>query len=147
MNYQRIILLLLMTICGLQLSAQEYHTNLDDASQQAREEDKQILLVFSGSDWCKPCILLKREVLHSSEFRAYAKDRLVLVNLDFPYQRKNRLSQAQEDYNAEQAERFNPEGQFPRTLLLNPDQEVLGRLAYKPGMTPDAFLAQFSPKL
>ena len=58
-----------------------WYTNIDEAVKVAQKEDKPILLQFSGSDWCKWCIKLNNEVLHTKEFADYAKD-----NMDIPMQ-------------------------------------------------------------
>ncbi len=93
--------------------------SMDSALQQAGREHKCILLNFSGSDWCIPCISLRREVFETEVFRRYAADHLILVNADFPRNRKNRLPAAQEKRNEQLADRYNPEGHFPYTLLLD----------------------------
>jgi len=58
--------------------------NLEDAKKLAKKEQKLILLNFSGSDWCIPCMRLKKEVFDSEAFTKYAANHLVLVNADFP---------------------------------------------------------------
>ena len=120
--------------------AQQFETNLEEATEAARAEDKNVLLVFTGSDWCKPCILLKREVLGAPEFKEYAKENLVLVNLDFPFRKQNKLPKDIQAYNDEKAARYNPDGKFPRVLLLDPDAEVIKEFTYKPGTAPAAFV-------
>lgn len=132
------ILILLLT--SQMALGQEFHSRVDDATAVAQTENKNVLLVFTGSDWCKPCILLKRDILHSPAFVEFAEESLVLVNLDFPYQRKNKLPKEQEAYNASMADRFNPEGKFPRAILLDPQGEIIREIEYKPGMEGSTFM-------
>jgi thioredoxin-related protein len=59
-------------------------TDLSKAEEQAQQENKLVLMDFTGSDWCPPCKLLHKNVLTSKEFLEYAKSNLVLVLVDFP---------------------------------------------------------------
>jgi thioredoxin-related protein len=93
--------------------------NLNKAEQLAKTENKLILLNFSGSDWCIPCIKLRNDIFNSDAFTQYAKDKLVLVNADFPRNKKNELSKEQQKENDALAAKYNPEGRFPFTILLD----------------------------
>jgi thioredoxin-related protein len=95
------------------------------ATNAAKEEHKYILLNFSGSDWCAPCIKLKKEVFESEQFSTLAENKLVLVRADFPRSKKNQLSKAQVQHNEALAEKYNPDGKFPYTLLLDEEGKVL----------------------
>lgn len=99
--------------------------DFSDAQQQAKQEQKQILLNFSGSDWCGPCIRLTKEVFQSPEFEALAAKELILVRADFPRSRKNQLSPEQQKKNDALAERYNSKGSFPLTLLLDANGVVI----------------------
>jgi protein disulfide-isomerase len=61
-----------------------WKTDVPKAMEQAKSEKKMVLLDFTGSDWCPPCKNLHKNVLTSEEFSKFAKDNLVLVELDFP---------------------------------------------------------------
>ncbi len=122
--------------------AQQFETNLEHATETAQQEQKNVLLVFTGSDWCKPCILLKRDVLGAPEFLDYAAESLVLCNLDFPFKKQNQLPKEVRAYNDEKAAHYNPEGKFPRVILLSSDAEVIKEFTYKPGTEPAAFVQQ-----
>lgn len=93
--------------------------NLDKAKELAKQENKLILVNFSGSDWCIPCIRMHEQVFASGDFVKYASDNLILVNIDFPRKNKNQLSKDQQKINDALAERYNPTGIFPYTVLLN----------------------------
>ena len=91
--------------------------------RQAVETGRPVLLVFSGSDWCLPCIRLQKMILHDSGFTRYAEQHLLLLIADFPQQKK--LTERQVQWNGELAAEFNPEGIFPRLLLLKPDRSIV----------------------
>lgn len=117
-------------------------TNFDEAKAEAGREHKLILLNFSGSDWCAPCIKLKKEVFESEAFAAQAADRLVLVRADFPRQKKNRLSEELTRHNEALAERYNQGGKFPLTLLLDAEGNVLKSWDGYKFASQDKFLAE-----
>jgi protein disulfide-isomerase len=69
------------------IQAQEeltWHTNLDEAIAISRQEQKPLFLFFTGSDWCGWCIRLQKEVFKTPEFISWAKEKVVLVEVDFP---------------------------------------------------------------
>lgn len=99
--------------------------NLETAQADAKQNHKLVLLYFSGSDWCGPCIKLKQEVLETAEFQDFSKEHLNLVRADFPRMKKNQLSKEQTNYNEKLAEKYNPKGKFPLTVLINPDGKVI----------------------
>ena len=105
-------------------------TDYEQALSVAKEHDLPVLINFSGSDWCIWCVKLMDEVFDKEEFKAYAKENLVLLNLDFPKQSKQ--SKEVQAANQALAERFRIEG-FPTVILLNSDGEVIGRTGYRDG--------------
>jgi uncharacterized protein YyaL (SSP411 family) len=120
----------------------QWHANMEEAQQIARKEHRHILLNFSGSDWCGPCILLRKEVFDDPVFLAMADSSLVLVNADFPRMKKNQLPKAGQQANDQLADRYNPQGKFPLTLLLTADGKVLRQWEGNPGLKPADFSAQ-----
>ena len=94
-------------------------TDLNKAEQIAKTEHKLILLNFSGSDWCIPCMKLRADIFNSDAFTQYANNNLILVNADFPRKKKDQLSKEQQKENDELAAKYNPEGRFPFTILLD----------------------------
>jgi thioredoxin-related protein len=107
------------------LTTDGWHYNLDEARQLARDQHKYILLNFSGSDWCAPCIQLRKQILDNPDFLQMADSSLILVNADFPRSRKNQLSAQQQALNNAMADKYNSQGKFPYTLLLDADGKVL----------------------
>src|SRR5207249_3252593 len=81
--------LMLVFIAGcVSLSARsegpQWFTDLPSAQEKARQENKFVLLDFTGSDWCVWCRKLKAEVFDQPEFADFAQANLVLVEVDFP---------------------------------------------------------------
>lgn len=121
------------------LFAQEWKNSYVDALIEAKDENKMIFLVFSGSDWCAPCIKLDENVWTSDAFRDHADANYVLYKADFPRKKTNRLQDALVAENKALAERYNPEGHFPLVLLLNTEGGVLGRTGYRKG-APETYI-------
>ncbi|RKE04261.1 thioredoxin family protein [Marinifilum flexuosum] len=132
-----IILLFVVLFTTNNIQAQ---SNLNQALDQAKKENKFILMNFSGSDWCRSCIILKKTILNTDEFKDFAKNELVILDVDFPRSKKNRLSKEQIKINEALAEKYNKKGQFPTIVLLNKDGEVLGKTGYKK-LNPDQYIS------
>ena len=147
MYLTRISILLMMALISIIGTAQETESNFLMAKEKATQEGKQILMVFSGSDWCKPCIQLKKEVLSQDEFLQYKEDHLIHLELDFPYRKENQLSETQLRHNEELAEEYNPKGAFPAVLLLNSKGDVLKKISYKKGMSPEDFIKNLTASI
>lgn len=83
---KKIFLVLLITFSAIAVQAQEaeWHTDLNKAIALSNKSDKPLFLFFTGSDWCGWCIKLQKEVFKTPEFAKWAKDNVVLVELDFP---------------------------------------------------------------
>ncbi len=107
-----------------------WHNNLDDAKKVAQEDDKIILVNFSGSNWCYWCKKLAAEVFGKNEFQNYAKDNLVLMVADFP--RPNNLPASVQEQNNSLAQKYGIRG-FPTIILLNAEGEMIGKTGYQEG--------------
>ncbi|MBH8558196.1 thioredoxin family protein [Hymenobacter negativus] len=118
----------------------EWISDLGAAQAQAKATNRPIVAVFSGSDWCKPCIIYEQEVFAKPEFMAYAKDKLVLAHFDFPRLKKNQPTAAQLKLNEAAAAQLNKEGDFPLAVVIAPDGKVLAKTGYIAG-GPAAFEA------
>ena len=124
-------------------------TDLDAAKATAKATNRPILAVFSGSDWCKPCIMYEQEVFAKPEFVSYAKDKLVLAHFDFPRLKKNQLPAAQQKTNDAAAAQLNREGDFPLAVVISPEGKVLARTGYIAGgpVAFEAYLKKVVPTL
>ena len=129
------------------MSFSPWQTNFSAARQEAQQNHKLILLNFSGSDWCGPCIRLHKEVFESSAFTRFADSSLVLVNADFPRQKKHQLSKDVQHENELLAEKYNSKGAFPFTVLLDADGNILKSWEGLPKETPDEFVNEIDAQL
>lgn len=114
---------------------EHWMADLEPALELARRENKDVLVDFTGSDWCGWCIRLDKEVFSHDEFLDYVDDKFVLVALDFPRE-GGEVWQAMPDdlreRNANEAQRYGIRG-FPTILLLSPDGVEYGRTGYREG--------------
>lgn len=124
------------------LTAQTFQHNFEESLTLAKDAQKEVLMVFSGSDWCKPCMQLKKSILTQQEFTEFSENNLVLLELDFPYRRKNRLPKEQRKYNEQLAEHYNKEGSFPKVLLFDDQANLIGNVTYQPNQSPKEFINQ-----
>ena len=109
------------------------------AQQEAKASNKFLLLDFTGSDWCGWCKRLEQEILSQSQFENYARENLVLLEVDFP--RAKPQSPEIRKQNQELAQQYQVEG-FPTIVVLNGDGQKLWQYD---GYFPDglaAFIAQ-----
>ena len=123
-------------------SSTDWLIDFEKAKQVAQSDHKYILLNFSGSDWCGPCIQLHKEIFDNEIFGQFAKANLVLVNADFPRLKKNALSKEQQKKNDKLAETYNKKGVFPLTVLLDSEGRSLYSWEGKPELSADQFTTQ-----
>ena len=122
---KKLTLFLLTAVLGaaFTLSAtppdRNWFTDFGKAQAEAREKNLPMFLLFTGSDWCPFCVKMAKETLPTKEFRDFAKDKLVLLYLDFP------RSKAPSKEAQELQKRYNIQG-FPTTVVLDAEGKVLG---------------------
>jgi thioredoxin-related protein len=146
------IVLIAFFFIGLSASqAQElkWYTNVKEATKVSNKEKKPLLLFFTGSDWCGWCIRLQNEVLKTPEFSKWAKESVVLVELDYP--RRAPQSDEIKKQNNELQQAFGVQG-YPTVYFANAtvnkegkvNFEGLGSTGYVAG-GPTAWLAVADP--
>ena len=118
---------------------QTWETNWNEALMKAQKENLKIILVFSGSDWCAPCIKLDKEIWSSTEFQELSKNEFVMFRADFPRKTKNLLDKNQQLENNNLAEKYNENGFFPSVVVLDSNEKILGRLGYEK-TTPEFYV-------
>lgn len=118
--------------------------NPDEAFTLAQSSGREVLLIFSGSDWCIPCIEFNKTILMDSTFRHFAQDRLVLLEADFP-QRKKIPALLKTQYE-QLAAQFNPNGAFPQIVLLTPAKKMVAQVPFFHQTAAD-FVSEVSQKL
>jgi len=137
-----------MTFGSLLGNAQEneltWHTNIDKAMEISKKEKKPLMLFFTGSDWCGWCIRLQKEVFYKKEFVKWAKDNVVLVELDFPRKKQLEPTLQQQNYSLQSA--FQVQG-YPTVWFVNSDTKEgktnftqLGSTGYVAG-GPEAWIS------
>jgi thioredoxin-related protein len=136
--------LLIALFATFSITSATWKTDFNQAKNEAQQSHKYILLSFSGSDWCGPCIRLHKEIFGSEEFQKYAAENLVLVNADFPRLKKNQLPKEQVKQNEALAEKYNNTGKFPYTVLLDENGKVIKQWEGLPKETPEQFVGEVS---
>ena len=128
MKFRIVVVFLFFVTNGF---SQNWETNFEVSKDRAENEDKIIVMVFQGSDWCVPCMKLDREIWISEEFIKYSDENLIMLKVDFPKKRKNTLTKVQQEHNNELAEKYNTAGYFPFIVILDNNGNVIGTTSYK----------------
>lgn len=145
---KKILFLTFITLVSFSANAQEgltWHTDVSKATDISIKENKPMFLFFTGSDWCGWCIRLQKEVFHTPEFIKWAKESVVLVELDFP--RKNNQTEAVKMQNAQLQQQLQVRG-YPTIWFVNASKSAdaktnlnaLGSTGYVAG-GPEKWLA------
>jgi thioredoxin-related protein len=137
---KRILFISILLFAVFFSQAQKWETSFDVAKSRSNQEGKNVVLVFSGSDWCIPCMKLEKFIWESPDFVDYSKDHFVLLRADFPKKKANALPKEQQDQNDKLAEMYNKQGLFPLVVVLNKNGKVLGTTSFK-NVTPKEYIA------
>lgn len=116
---KKILVIAFLTLTSMSIQAQEeltWHTDMSKATDISIKENKPMFLFFTGSDWCGWCIRLQKEVFKTPEFVKWAKDNVVLVELDFP--RKNNQTDAVKMQNAQLQQQLQVRG-YPTVWFVS----------------------------
>jgi thioredoxin-related protein len=117
----------------------EWLTDLAKAQEKAKAEKKMVLVDFTGSDWCPPCKALHSNVLTSEEFSKFAKDNLVLVEIDFP--NKKPQSADLKKANKELAKKYEVKG-YPTVIVFDSEgKELSKKVGYDKSITAKDYVA------
>ena len=137
---RKALTLLLFIGISVIASAQNWEMNIDKAKNRAALENKNIILVFSGSDWCIPCMRLEKNIWESADFISYSKEHFIMLRADFPKKKANALSKDQQADNDKLAETYNKDGLFPYVVILDKNGKIKGSTGYK-NNTPAEYIA------
>ena len=121
--------------------AQDWKYDLEEAKLLAKKTDQNIVLFFTGSDWCPPCIKLEKNIFADKDFIAFANNNFVWLKVDFPKRRKNKLSAEQQKKNEDLANRYNKKWVFPFILVLDKETKVLGVTGYRRGFDTNSYIS------
>jgi thioredoxin-related protein len=111
--------------------SQNWRTNFDEAKAESIRENKNIVLVFSGSDWCAPCMKLDKTVWQSDIFKTESEKNWVIYKADFPKKKANQLPVEVTEMNKKLAEKYNKNGSFPLVVIIDKNGKVLGVTGFK----------------
>lgn len=131
LDMRKALMILLLFIAGVAFAQDELHweTNFEKAQESAKANSKFILMSFQGSDWCANCRRLEKTLFESEEFKKLAKEKFVLLKLDFPVKKQNKLPKEQAAYNDKMAEKYNKTGSFPKVLIFDNQGNQKGEMA------------------
>lgn len=124
----RVLLVFGLLTSSLSAGGEGWLRNFAEAKKKAQQEGKDLLVDFSGSDWCGWCIKLEKEVFSQAVFKEYAAKHFVLVSLDFP--RKVELPQEEKKQNDALRDLFQVSG-FPTVVLCDQQGRPYARTGYQ----------------
>jgi thioredoxin-related protein len=133
------ILLPLLLLVSYYGHAQNWQTDFEQAKKIATDQDKNIIIVFSGSDWCAPCIKLDKNIWQSESFKNEAAKDWVLIKANFPRKKANELPKEQTEHNRKLADKYNIEGSFPLVVILDKNGKLLGKMGFK-NVSPEEYI-------
>ncbi len=113
-------------------------TDYDAGLELSKKEKKPLLVLFTGSDWCPPCIELKEKVFSREDFKQYAKENLICVYLDYA------MDGSSSERNTKLANTYRIES-FP-TMFLVSETEVPISILYAEPSEPEMFIADIKGK-
>lgn len=140
---RKALLFLIFILSITSIQAQNWITDFTTAKEEAVKNNKPIILVFQGSDWCAPCIKLDREIWSTEIFKNYSKEHYIMLQADFPRKKKNKLSDKQTEANKQLAEIYNKQGFFPFVVVLDHEGNILGQTSYKK-TTPENYIKELN---
>lgn len=100
-----------------------WHVYLEEAYAESKDSGKPILVNFTGSDWCGWCKKLTRDVFVHDEFKTWADDNVVLLELDFPKRKKLPADISKQNRELQQA--FQVRG-YPTIWVFDLDKDASG---------------------
>lgn len=123
-----------LTSSAFAATPEGWSTDLDKALVKAKAEKKSVLVEFTGSDWCPPCIAMRKNVFSKKAFVDEASKKYILVELDFP-----KGDKAEAEKNQPFAEKYKIDG-FPTVILLNSEGKEFSRFYASKYPSTDEFL-------
>ncbi|HMO13099.1 MAG TPA: thioredoxin family protein [Pirellulaceae bacterium] len=123
------------------MTSKGWFQSYNQALAKSKETGKPILMEFTGSDWCPPCQMLADRIFSTDEFKQWAKEHVVLLELDFP--RKNpSFPAALMNQNQELAQKHKVSG-FPTLIFLDSSENKIGQTSGYNGKDVEDYLKMF----
>lgn len=95
----------------------KWETTYANALKRSKNENKPVLIYFTGSDWCGPCIKLDKELFHTNKFKKLSNEFLILLEVDSP-RRQDLLSREKISENIYLKNKYKINS-FPTLLFVN----------------------------
>lgn len=127
--------------CSLAEPLKGWSEDLDKALEQAKKEKKAVLVEFTGSDWCPPCKMMRKNVFSKDEFVQGASKNFVLVEIDMP-----RGNKEVAEKNKPLVVKYKIQG-FPTVLLLDSDGKEFSRFIASEHPDTEGFLKRLDQEL
>lgn len=125
-----VIVLTFLTTCFVysqdEISSLNWLLDYNEAIEISKNEQKPLLVYFTGSDWCPPCKMLKKDFFNTSEFEERANS-MVLLMVDIP-RKVDVITKEQKEKNIKLVRKYNKDGGYPNLVALNSRGEVIGEL-------------------
>ena len=128
---RKLVLLLTFLTTGFVYSQDEISNlnwllDYNEAIEVSKNEQKPLLVYFTGSDWCSPCKMLKKDFFNTSDFEERA-NKMVLLMVDIP-RRVDIITKEQKEKNIKLVRKYNKNGGYPNLVALNSNGKVIGEL-------------------
>ncbi len=131
----------LVTFCAPAVAGSDWMTDIDAAIAKGKTEKKAVMVEFTGSDWCPPCIMMHEKVFSQKNFTAEASKKYILAVIDIPnkdpeLKKKNSLVM----------KKYKVRG-VPTVILFGDDGKEFSRFSASQFPSVDAFLTQLDGEL
>jgi len=130
-----------LTASAFATTPEGWTRDLDKAFEQAKKENKNVLVEFTGSDWCPPCIAMRKNVFTKKEFVDKASKKFILVELDFPNSDPELKKK-----NQPHLEKYRVDG-FPTVILFTPEGKEFTRFVASKFPKTEEFLRHLDESL
>jgi len=102
-------------------------TDVEEAKALSQDTKKPIIIYFTGSDWCGPCKMLKKDFFSTEKFEKIAEG-LIMVKVDMP-RRKDIITKEQYQKNIGFVSMYNTSSGYPNLVALNHKGDIIGSLS------------------
>jgi len=133
--------LAIIALSGVSLAGSDWMTNIDDALEKAKTEKKPVMVEFTGSDWCPPCIMMHKKVFSKKSFIDTASKKFILVKIDIP-NKDPKLKKT----NSKVMKKYKVSG-VPTVLLFDEGGKEFSRFSASQFPSVKAFLGQLDSAL
>ncbi|MDP7246662.1 MAG: redoxin domain-containing protein [Planctomycetota bacterium] len=132
MKYLLPLLFLLSSVSRISAQEAQWIPDFDQAVLLAEKQNKDLLVDFTGSDWCGWCTKLHEEVFQHEAFWRPILNDFILVALDYPRKDPAKAAVPNPKRNQELKAQYGIRG-FPTLLLMTASGEVYGQTGYRKG--------------